>query len=338
MPRISVIVPVYNVEAHISKCVDSILSQSFKDFELILIDDGSSDNSSTACDNYSKLDSRVVVIHKNNGGLSSARNAGLDYVFRKSMSDYITFIDSDDWIDSYYFLSLVNMIEQNNADILCTSFFFTDGINCKTYNGNTKKDVLLDHIEATCLLVKDETIQSHAWSKLYKTSLFENVRYDETLSYMEDQATTFKVFYQSKNIFISNYAGYFYNQNNKKALTKTLVTNEKVVSGLKAYYSICVYPFKKDDVDVLVPPAQSALVSAYLMLIPYFKKRNASKNDASEVDEIESYIKNYKLVNSYTPNSKNNKLKKTLYILFPHLYSFIFKVIKKFQKYYDDNK
>ena len=97
---ISVIVPVYKVEKYLHRCVDGILSQSFTDFKLILVDDGSPDDCGKICDDYAKKDNRISVIHKENGGLSSARNAGLDWVFANSKSEYVTFIDSDDWVDT----------------------------------------------------------------------------------------------------------------------------------------------------------------------------------------------------------------------------------------------
>ena len=100
--KVSAIVPVYNVEKYIYRCVDSILNQTFSDFELILVDDGSPDNCPQICDEYAKKDSRIKVIHKENGGLSSARNAGLDI----ASGEWISFIDSDDWIHKDYLLYL----------------------------------------------------------------------------------------------------------------------------------------------------------------------------------------------------------------------------------------
>jgi len=130
MPKISVIVPVYNVEQYLHRCVDSILAQTFTDFELILVDDGSPDNCPSICDEYAKKDNRVVVIHQNNGGLSAARNAGIDWSFANSDSEWITFIDSDDWVHKQYLkallyalqthdttLAMCKIIQTNNYDI-----------------------------------------------------------------------------------------------------------------------------------------------------------------------------------------------------------------------------
>ena len=116
MGRISVIVPVYKVENYLHRCVDSILGQSFADFELILVDDGSPDNCGSICDAYAVKDSRIRVIHQENGGLSAARNAGIDWVFAHSDSQWLTFIDSDDWIHGS-FLQILHRCWQSSLQI-----------------------------------------------------------------------------------------------------------------------------------------------------------------------------------------------------------------------------
>ena len=113
MPKISVIVPVYNVEKYLRKCIESILNQTFREFELILVDDGSTDSSGKICDEYALKDSRIKVIHKENGGASSARNAGLDV----AKGEYIGFVDSDDWIEMDMYGELYRLIKENNTDI-----------------------------------------------------------------------------------------------------------------------------------------------------------------------------------------------------------------------------
>lgn len=122
MPRISVIVPVYKVEKYIHRCVDSILAQTFTDFELILVDDGSPDNCPAICDEYAAKDSRIHVIHQENGGLSAARNAGIDWVFSNSDSEWISFVDSDDWIRERYLELLYDAVVENGVSISVCSF------------------------------------------------------------------------------------------------------------------------------------------------------------------------------------------------------------------------
>ncbi|MBQ9782222.1 MAG: glycosyltransferase family 2 protein [Clostridia bacterium] len=115
---ISVIVPVYNVQKYLPRCIESILNQSYKDIELILVDDGSPDNTGEICDYYAKKDSRVVVIHKENGGVSSARNAGLNIAKGK----FINFVDSDDYIPNDSLENLINLQKENDADLVCCTF------------------------------------------------------------------------------------------------------------------------------------------------------------------------------------------------------------------------
>ena len=116
---ISVIIPVYNVEKYLNKCVDSVISQTYKDLQIILVDDGSTDRSSKICDEYAKADTRISVIHKQNGGLSSARNAGMEIV----EGDYITFLDSDDYVSPTVYEELYKIIKSQDSDsIACTCF------------------------------------------------------------------------------------------------------------------------------------------------------------------------------------------------------------------------
>ena len=119
---ISIIVPVYKVEKYIHRCVDSILAQTFTDFELILVDDGSPDNCGIICDEYALKDNRIHVIHKENGGLSDARNAGIDWAFENSNSEWITFIDSDDWVHPKCLEALVRAAQIYGTEIAICNY------------------------------------------------------------------------------------------------------------------------------------------------------------------------------------------------------------------------
>ena len=114
--KFSIIVPVYKVEAYLPQCVNSILEQGYGDFELILVDDGSPDNSPQMCDGYALADSRIRVVHKENGGLSSARNAGIEV----AVGEYLVFVDSDDWIDAGCLQEFANVLQRNPVDVLMT--------------------------------------------------------------------------------------------------------------------------------------------------------------------------------------------------------------------------
>ena len=187
---ISVIVPVYNVENYLSKCVNSILNQTYKNFELILVDDGSPDACPKICDDFEKQDDRVVVVHKVNGGLSSARNAGLDIC----KGEYIAFVDSDDYIEKDYLDKLYKAIKENNADLSICGFKYVDdngnqlsnnykALASKVYSNYNKYDVIF----------ADNCIPSVvAWNKLYSKHIFNNIRYPEGKIH-EDEFITYDI-------------------------------------------------------------------------------------------------------------------------------------------------
>ena len=146
---------------------------------------------------------------------------------------------------------------------------------------------------------------------------------------MEDQDVVYQVFYKAKSIFVTNYIGYYYRQDNVNAVTKRSINNQKVLSGLKGYYYVCKYPFKTEDKIILIPAANNALAAAYLTLIPYYNKRKTTENEKKFLDELNIYIKNNKLVKRYIPNNRNNNVKKKLYVLCPPLYPVLFKFCRK---------
>lgn len=209
MPKISIIVPVYNVEKYLEKCIESILNQSFTDFELILVDDGSTDNSGNICDTYKNKDNRVVVIHKENGGLSYARNKGIDI----SGGDYIGFVDSDDFINKEMYKILYENIILNQADIsICKEKKFYEEDNIEL--NNTENEVVVDVLNSSEVLRKLDNIRTrfvYSWNKLYKKELFEKIRYPENMIY-EDEWLSPKLIYKSSKIAYIDRCLYYYRQ------------------------------------------------------------------------------------------------------------------------------
>ncbi|MDT2769695.1 glycosyltransferase family 2 protein [Enterococcus pseudoavium] len=203
MVAISVIVPVYNVEDLLSKCVDSILIQSFKDFELLLINDGSKDKSGDICEEYAKKDSRISVYHKKNGGLSSARNYGIEHAH----GNFITFIDSDDFIDKSMLKILYDNMIENDADLSIT------GVR-DIYDGKISIDVgrekkLLNSEETLELMLMGKKINVYAVSKLYKRSIFENIKYPVGKAY-EDSYIIVDILRKCSTIFVDTIPQYNY--------------------------------------------------------------------------------------------------------------------------------
>lgn len=169
MPVISVIVPVYKVEKYINRCIDSILSQTFRDFELFLVDDGSPDNCGKICDEYAKKDSRIIVIHKENGGLSDARNVAID----RATGDYLTFIDSDDYVKNNHLEILYNALKETDSDMAIANMtaFSNEGFD-DTFYSPTKELIVYDGKRVFKTLY-----QPCACAKLYKRYIFNDIRY-----------------------------------------------------------------------------------------------------------------------------------------------------------------
>lgn len=212
-PLISIVVPVYNVEKYIARCLDSILNQTYTNFELILINDGSTDLSGRVCEDYQSREARIIVLNQENQGLSAARNAGI----KIAKGNYITFIDSDDYVYPEYLEKLLDAIIEHNADIsLCGSEWFTETI------GN---NVHQNFIGLKCISGKDACKEIYvpnnrsveyvvAWGKLYKREMFCNYRYPVGRLH-EDQFITYKLFYDSDRVVEVGEClyGYFQNPN-----------------------------------------------------------------------------------------------------------------------------
>jgi len=199
MPRISIIVPVYKVEKYLEECIESILQQTFTDYELILIDDGSPDNCGKICDHYKLKDSRIKVIHQCNNGLSSARNAGLDTI----EGEYISFIDSDDIVSSYYLEELYRLLISNNADIaVCNGVGFKSIEELNGFRSNHhRQQTCLNNREAVLLMYNNDTdrLPITAWGKLYKKELFDKLRFPVGKIH-EDEFLIPIVIYKAKKI------------------------------------------------------------------------------------------------------------------------------------------
>lgn len=198
-PKISIIVPVYNVENHLTRCIDSILNQSFEKFELILVNDGSNDDSLNICKKYLNIDERIKLVSQSNKGLSAARNTGLKY----ASGNYICFIDSDDFVEKDYLFLLLSNIEKFNSDISMCEYYLTDdkGKQYSVEKLNEPKDVsVLSGKETFSYFYKENYVPNVvAWNKIYTRGLFDNVKYNEG-SYFEDEFIALSLFYEAKKV------------------------------------------------------------------------------------------------------------------------------------------
>lgn len=202
---ISVIVPVYKVESYLRKCVDSVLGQTFKDFELILVDDGSPDTCGKICDEYAAADSRVKVIHQKNGGLSAARNAGIDWVFTNSESEYITFIDSDDWVANTYLERLHEGVKLGaEISVVGIARAFSETAVVRMRPERRWKVLPVEDY----WLIPDESREGSV-AKLFARDLFKEVRFPVG-KVSEEVFTTHKLVFGAKKVAVLGGAYYMY--------------------------------------------------------------------------------------------------------------------------------
>lgn len=221
-PLISIIVPVYNVEKYLERCVDSVVGQTYKNIEIFLVDDGSTDNSGEMCDCFEKNDSRIKVLHKKNGGLSDARNAALD-IFS---GEYVTFIDSDDYVSPQYIEILYNALKNTDSDISIaghirgndTNYNFKENKQCVNTIKMTNEECLNNWHD------KYINVETTAWGKLYKSGLFRdnNIRYPKGKIF-EDMYTTHIIVKHSQNVcIVDNEIYYYFNRNDSIIHTQSV--------------------------------------------------------------------------------------------------------------------
>ena len=204
---ISVIIPIYKVEDYLPRCIDSIINQSYKNLEIILVDDGSPDNCGKICDDYAKKDSRIRVIHKQNGGVSSARNAALDI----ARGDYIAFVDSDDYIESDMYAHLYNNLIKYKADVSICGFLSIYSNSNKTCE--RKSDSVIDihnGVSALQNVFSGDLYQGYLWNKLFKKSLVDNQRFDTKIKVCEDSLFCTQVFVNAKSVVYDSVQLYNY--------------------------------------------------------------------------------------------------------------------------------
>ncbi len=209
--KISIIVPVYNVEPYLDRCVQSVLQQSYQNIEVLLVDDGSPDNSGTMCDRWAEKDGRIRVIHKKNGGLSDARNKGLDF----AAGEYIAFVDSDDCIAADMVQTLYQALKANDADISICNYILTDEdcVPLKRVNDHPPiEDEVLSGLDAIRKMADNNgRYFLPAWNKLYKKSLFSEIRFPKGKLY-EDSFIVHKLYERCNRVACVSYAGYYYVQ------------------------------------------------------------------------------------------------------------------------------
>lgn len=306
---ISVIVPVYNVEKYLSRCIESIINQTYTNIEIILVDDGSTDNSRIICDEYKKKDKRINVIHKKNGGLSDARNKGIEM----SRGEYLCFIDSDDYIEESFVEELYEMCIKNNVKISQCSFEIV-----KEHNKNTKTEIE-EKEETKYKNISCQEMIYNSYSKypahnvivcnkMFKKELFNDIKFTVGRLH-EDEFTTYKLIYLAERIFVTNKKLYNYYQREGSITNSTF--NLKKLDYLVALEERLNF-FKEKKEERLYNKTQEQF--CYYAIVSYYRCKKNLKED-SEVKEIEKeLIKKYRIrVKELLKNKETRLLKKCVF-------------------------
>lgn len=317
---ISIIIPIYNVEKYLKHCINSVIRQTYSNIEIILVDDGSTDNCRKICDDFKILDSRVKVIHKENGGLSDARNIGID----NSSGKYIAFLDSDDYISKYYIEVLYNSLINNESDLSECDYLEVDNDNeeinlninnMNRYTYNYTGIEMLNNLYST-----DAVINVIACNKLYKKELFDNIRYPKGKIH-EDEATTYKIFYKIKKATIVRVKLYFYRKNPNSITRKEFNLNRLVILEIL-----------KDRIDFFELNKEFELrdktIKMYLdtLIRLYWKcKKNLNyETKWTRKKLIKEYRANYNAIIMSKYIKAKSKLVMLFKLFFPNIYGIIF--------------
>lgn len=314
---VSIIIPIYNVEKYLKRCVDSVIKQSYCNLEIILVDDGSPDRCGEICDEYAQTDIRIKVIHKQNGGLSSARNAGLDIC----KGDYVLFVDSDDWIKGDAVENALTYIRNSKADILAFSFYVASMEKAEdNYNITHVRVNDFEKNEAAYLLqnFREEwdKVLIVAWNKLYRRKIFDNVRFIEGVYHEDEYAITeilknadrihsidlpFYYYYLSENSIMRNKNK---NVNTKKTIDLIQMYRKRVICFLKLGY---IEQAKYSFFDYI-----GTIKESYSQL-----KKSDRKKIEKEMFELKKLAKNLELRSSL---SVLFKFKLKMFCCFPSLF------------------
>lgn len=272
MKKLSVIVPVYGEDEYLDECIESIVNQTYKNLEIILVDDGSPDRCPEICDKWAETDNRIVVIHKPNGGLVSGRKAGMD----RATGDYIGYVDGDDWIEPDYLMNLITQLEQNDADIAMSGFvkdLFGKTIECKNLLecGCYQKNDIETKIIPGMMCMEDTNLGSvytYVWNKVFKADIVRDCQQmvDNRVVIGEDSTVVYPAILKAERICITNDTGYHYRQR-MNSLLRSAVYKAESIEKLRIFYAGLYSIFEKSKYrDLLLKQLKNFYISHLLMM------------------------------------------------------------------------
>lgn len=310
--KLSVIIPIYNNEEFISACVSSIINQTYKDIEIILVDDGSTDNTPKICEALAQQYSNILFIKQKNCGVSVARNAGII----KSTGDLITFVDSDDTIDSDMYEVLINALEKDNLDIVHCSYKRIENDKVTLVGNNTGEIMIFDRVEALECLLSGRLFNGSPCNKIYTRKIIEGIAFDEKLRINEDIKFNVIAFDKAKKTGYIDVCKYNYIIRFETSATNTTISEVKARDCLK------VNKFIYDTIDD--KQLRELVVNRYVNMICYYYRSIASKTEKKRAKNILKPFRKQKLYN-------NNKISVLLILYFSPIYNVIYKIYDKYR-------
>ena len=288
--QISVIVPVYNVEKYLARCVDSILAQTYENLEVILVDDGATDRSGLICDEFASKDSRVKVIHKKNGGLSSARNAGLE----TAAGEYIAFVDSDDWIEPDAYAHMMQLMKKHQVKLVCGGRYDVSGKTGERKVGLCpKREEVISGEELAGRIFLWAGCDSSACDKLYHRSLLEHFRYPEG-KVCEDVPVTYKIVLQAERVAMSDRP--FYNYYHRAgSISMASAITEKTFHF--SQHTEVIYPYIRDHHPAIAAQARYLRVRSlsHILLLLEQSEAEVRQQFAAEYRHARKELKKHTL-------------------------------------------
>ncbi len=311
MPSVSVIVPVYNVEEYLPRCLDSLLSQSLQDIEIICIDDGSKDSSGAILDDYALRSPKIKAVHVNNGGVSRARNTALSI----AQGDYIGFIDSDDYASPGMFSTLLEYARRSGADIVQCSYDKTSRRTSEVMSLQGTADII------TALM--DYDLTNAVWDKLYRKDVIEGVRFPEDLKFAEDFEFNARAFVRAERVTIIPDSLLFYTERDESESHHSI--NNDHIKGFRVYDYL-------ENACAGIPAGLSAIRERELSESLRFLESTAGHSDIESryIDDLIQRIrKNRKCIASDRYLSTSGKVRVRFAVAFPRFYLLLLKLYKK---------
>lgn len=282
--KISVIVPIYKVEDYLPQCIDSIINQTYNNLEIILVDDGSPDKCPQICDEYAEKDNRIKVIHKENGGLSSARNAGLDI----ATGDYIAFVDSDDYLDVSMYQSLMEVTKKYGVDVAVCDFFELNGKKINTKSTETQKVSIIETPNDifSHLLEPFPTLRFEVWNKIFKKSVIGDIRFKVGQIY-EDLHFDRNIILKSPKVAHIDLPFYYYRCNRPGSTNSFFKDNRFIYFDEMEHYFVLFEKYK--DTKLTKTYALNVLEACLSFYISAINLNATTEQKQKIVDQYKSY-------------------------------------------------